>query len=281
MLNQIIKGPITYDPTREIWVPCYDATDKDPDLTVADFDEIVERCVTYDAAAALSVDIEGIGGGAVKAGQQAMLIDFMATRGKRDANGVGKKYGFSIRVVVNITSIEGEVHSNITGFVAKAEAGKTSASIMVHALGVAGEAVQPTPSLSKLDIGEYAQLYAYKSKIESLLKLSGNAGVKLNAVLLERTMEKPEAPSQQELMLDSYRLLTVRGIQDGWTQQDWVKYITEKGTMKIKDVPLFTATAASVYGMFGIAAGAKPNKSQTALALEWTDGVSASRQGYS
>lgn len=276
---QIHKGPITFNPVKEVWVPCYDPTDKDPDLKFEDFDEITYACNSYDEKAAASIDVEGIGGGSVSAGGSAILIDFLATRAKRGANGVGKKYGFSVRVVVNVKTMSADAHSNITGFVASAEAGKTSASISVRALGLSGEAVLPTPNLTKLDISEYAQLFAYKSKIESLIKLKGEAGVKLNAVLLGRTLERPETPSDLALLSDSYTLLAVRGVKEGKSQAEWTKYIASS-KLKIRDEALFEQITASVYDAFGITSGARPNASQRDSALEKTDGVFARRMDF-
>jgi hypothetical protein len=275
------SGPIEFNPLRETWVPCYDPTDKDPALKFEDLSELTYECSSYDQKAAASIDIEGIGGGSVSAGETAILIDFIATSAKRDANGVGKKYGFTVRVVVNVKSASADAHSNITGLVASVEAGSTQAKVKVHALGLSGDAVLPTPSLTKLDIGEYAQLFAYKSKIESLIKLKGEGGVKLNAVLLGRTVEKPAAPPVDDVALlgNSYTLLAVRGIKEGKSQADWSKYINSS-KVALRDKNLFQQAITSVYDSFGVASGALPNASQKALALEKTDGVYAARMGF-
>ena len=265
------------DVSGEEWVPWEDQRDVDTTISFEDINLTEMACTMYSAAAAASLNVEGLGGASAQAGSSYMLLDFVASRAK-EVDGVGKKYGFGARVVVSMKSASMDGNLNVTGIVANVHANAIQTNVAVRLIGLSSPKIT-IPTITKLDIDGYSQLIGVKSQIDTILSMRDKSLVTLNPTLLAKTQKVVTAPFTDDVMRSSYRLVAMTGIQDGRAQSDLVSYML-KGAMKIVNQDLFKSVVADTYQRAGIVSGV-PTSSQKAAALEQTDGIYAARKVYS
>lgn len=266
------------DTVADQWVPYQDTTDVDDSIQFSDTNELIGSCYMCSGRAFASLNIEGFGGGEADAQASYMVLDYAAMRGK-EVDGVKKKYGFGIRITARVTTANVKANMNVTGVVASTELGAAETDVRCYFLGLSSPRLR-IPDVTNLDVSGFSQLMGIKKQVEDMLSLRDEEVIKLNPTLMMIARPAPPAPDGNEILEDSYRLLAVRGIGKGAGRKAWKDYITgPKSTRKLKDPVLFGQIVDGTYELFGITDDSTPAPSQRAQALEWSDGIVASRTG--